>query len=70
MLLWWLKSFRRHREARSAEAERQLKLSQRLRDQDRREIIDPLQHVEQRNHFSELIREALQAGYPQHGKDG
>lgn len=69
--LWWLKSARRHLDQRHATAQKELKKSKALLATDRHTIVEPLRAAEERNHFSDIIRDALGAGYgPGGDKEG
>jgi hypothetical protein len=68
--LWWLKSARRHLDQRHELAQKELKKSETLLATDRRVIVEPLRAAEQRNHFSDIIRDALGTGYgPEGGRE-
>lgn len=62
-LLWWRKSARRDLTHQNAVAENELRTSRALLAQDRRTIVAPLRYADERNHFSDMIRSALDVGY-------
>lgn len=63
MVLWWSKAVRERLRHRHAEADRQLRESRRLREEDQRTIVRPMRAADAKNHFSELIRAAIVDGY-------
>lgn len=68
--LWWLKSARRLLTQRHQIAEKELARSKALLAEDRRNIVLPLRAADQRNHFSDIIRDALDVGYGPAGRKG
>jgi hypothetical protein len=68
--LWWLKSARRHLTQRHQIAEKELARSKALLAEDRRNIVLPLRAADQRNHFSDVICDALDVGYGPAGRKG
>ena len=66
--LWWLRSARQHLTHRHTIAQKELARSKALLAEDRRNIVLPLRVADQRNHFSDIIRDALDVGYGTTGR--
>lgn len=60
---WWSSSFRHHVDQQHATAQQELKKSKAMLAEDRAAIVKPLREADQRNHFSDIIRDALGTGY-------